>query len=45
MAKFVFASRHPKEPSNSVNGVILGPDGKIDVIYSVVADRKIDRVF
>jgi RNA polymerase sigma-70 factor (ECF subfamily) len=43
--KFVFHSRHPMEPSNSVNGLVLGPDGKIDVIYSLVADRKIDRVF
>ncbi|MFT3835806.1 MAG: sigma-70 family RNA polymerase sigma factor [Myxococcaceae bacterium] len=43
--KFVFKQRHPMEPGNALNGLVLGPDGKIDVIYSLAADRKVDRVF
>ena len=42
--KAQWPTRHAHEAPRSVTGVLLGPDGKIDVVYSLVAERKIERV-
>lgn len=38
-----FAQRAPKEPPRAINGVLVNAEGKISVLYAVLASRKLLR--